>query len=912
MIENQFFILFAVYHITRKIVIRPRRSTVPTPNLTSPFSHAFTTYTTKHPQKDRVRFTESATKALDLELQNSLIAYRHGKNAFSKEVDSQAIPQINTPHPIANQTATQRIIIAAIKKMLFLQEREAAYNDEKATAQEKAKYTPEYCKKKISQYLKEANTRIVALTRNATDPALKETAKNLTEFVTPLERQYHATHVGNTSSPSYKNITEGLAAIVLQEGIRTQIISKEDQRTAGRLKEAMLPKGSKTWIDVDGDGDPSNGMGNNVLTEYAHKTLLDGFVDSYVAEGSSEESDIVYESRVSCDNKKGVNGVSAQLKRMPGVNSITSWKALLDKDTFEHAYEAFAEYLAETPYQEEESIKQPKVHALINSPMDLVVRNVASILKHGKFDGIILSDFDPDDPAILPGLRFVFMATQKYLNDNIVGISEKICKAKGLSPEETPRIIADIQSKINKANHKVLTLSESKESIEKQADVFKGMFGAFDEAAHAASEDKSKLKHIREVLVSPTIDEKGEALFAGVFPGPSDATKDMGGQSIRFMRQSLIDIEEEYQKLISTHDGLRLDEVKLSKEYGIGTAERRPARTPFPFPTTSQGIVDLSMPRHLKQQGRVKDAQDTAFRSEMMPEEWQFAQEGIENFQAMWGNTGGAVTDEYNALRNTPLFVAMQKEYANNSGTRGKAGPLSDVENTRAIGANSIACHTGLMYFQAYPSPEKLSGYQQGFVVDTLKKGDPIDLSILVGELWQIAGWDGERAKNLGFSDGVIEKDKAYIGGVLDRLYTDLGKDRISDQPFNEQVDVLLWHLLQEPFIAQDPLAHRTLKQLKEQLPIVRELSDNVSAQITAAKQKLDGGKDLTARDHANIALTNGIYANLKAPFVPPFHYKENAYAENRGVWEALEEAVAMPASVAAKERRSATFSVSA
>lgn len=865
-------------------------------------------------------FNEETAKALDLELELAIeITYRHQKKFYSEHVRDD-VPQIGTPHPISNQSASFRTIVRAIKKIYALKIRQETSLKLDKTGDNK--YNNQSCNAKLAEYLTEATTQIKLLTESTQNKsfidtnnkitllceqynkigdkdsglcsssssnsvsALSATGSSLSSVSTytsgdkgiddPIEKDqailkidealtiesnllqndslFLSRYVHENSPPQYDLLIEQLVEIALSEQIQTEIISINEQSTIATIKEKKFPKGSKSWVNADADGDTKNPIGNKILPGIEGKTILEIYNH---CKASNYDTGITRELRISCEDKKNVTGINTQISKIPGVQDITSWDDLLEQENFNLAYDKFKIYLEATKYTKQPSQNGSKEDYLVNSPLEIIIRIASPVLFDS--DGLVLSDFNPTIMSTLPALRFINLATAKYLS------------------EKTHDTITIAQ--------KILPLSENREAIEGQKDSFNTLLSSLDKKIKSGKEED--IKRARNILCSSNQEEEFSCI--GFFPGPSDATKRIGGQSTFIMRASMDAIIKLWKKFITEHSSLNLQNVKLIKEYGIGTAERRRTSVPFPFaPITDQGFVSISEPSYAKNRSRTISAQSMEIPiSSLSEQEIKFNNLGIDHYNYMWGDSG-IVTENFDIIKSQPLWTAMQKQFANNAGTRGKEGELKTIPETRAIGANSIAVQSGLMYFQAYPSPENLKSFDKGFFLSLLQKDDPINISTFIGEMFQIVGHDSKRAEMMGFTKEVIEEDINYVDAVLDKLYNDLDITRDNEESYKGSVKKLISLLLEREFVKDDIFRKNILLNFRDQINYISKISEILTVQVFEAsnEQKNDKNSLISDKSLANIAFTNGIYANLKAPLIGPYKLKEDALnKQDRSLW---------------------------
>ena len=250
---------------------------------------------------------------------------------------------ISTPHPIANMSTTQEQLLNTIEQIGNLKLRTEFHTD---TA---SKYDneKEYHKEKTIQYLK-----------NVSNPDIENIIGEL------IDKVHNKTH-------TLEETQIALAKLVITMGIPTKVVDKDIQTAQNQIKENNLKKikgvKTKSWVNIDADGDENPLIG--IINKYGveeGKTFLEIF-DTCQKHREKIANEGIYESRISCENKKEIIVVQEQLSNLPDVKNIGYVADILDDGNFEKQYDEFKEFLKKEQYQKVKG-------KFTNSPLDFVMR----------------------------------------------------------------------------------------------------------------------------------------------------------------------------------------------------------------------------------------------------------------------------------------------------------------------------------------------------------------------------------------------------------------------------------------------------------------------------------------------------------------------------------------------------------
>lgn len=806
------------------------------------FAQAFTLKLPKLPNAAQ-HFDEASAQSLDILLENRKLGYVAGKKFFDeKDAESKhGVTVITTPHPIANLSAVQCLMLDVISLVSNIL---ARYHkaDESGT---RKKYSKNFVGNKIDEYLLETAKQLLILD-NTKILALKVARDNFKR-----DGDVNALQVA-------------LARIVMAMGIPTKVIGAQEQANAARVRDARIRTADKrspievqTWRGADGDGDPKNPM-SNIITWGKDKTLLAMYKDK-----PKSLNQTTVQPRLSCKDKKGVTGIIKQLQNIPGAKEIADWLVLFDKDAYDAAYAKYKIYLENARYNAvskdgtSQSNSEDKDHSFINNPLDLILRVAAPAFT--KADGFVLSDFDSSKKNVMPALRFILQATEQYLREKT---------GKSISIKQT-----------------IMPLCENQHSIAGAAELFSEYLQSVDLAIAAECTGKIT-KEQKAFWIKKVVFPHDKIPFYGAFYGPSDLTKDMGGQSINRIVSSIEALRLSWAQFMESHKTffgiIQIPEFKI--EFGKGTSPKRGGGFTLPYSPTVQGsniVTWDSVLMKTQARGMVaqnKDPSGSHVGGDFIKE--AIIKEAIEFHEKILNENNGYIVTRFDTLRSSPMLSILTPNYSNNQGTRGnEENPL--FKDQRAIASAATTSLIGLLSAPGFPEDPKGSGYD---VLKAVK--DPADLHILMYDLFQIASLDFERAVALKFTEEEIKPCRDYANNVLRFLCNQVGVNNDEKMHFADRVGNLVEEIIKA---TPDKTAQIVLRQFQAQIPLIKALQKTLTATVSSAKGQ---SGDKLEQTKANAAFVNSLIANFQMPMVPAYGYKRgvvnNDNSKERKPWVQL------------------------
>lgn len=782
------------------------------------------------------KFNEDSARSLDVLLENRLLSYVTNKKLFTEKYNKGREPDtvISTPHPIGNLTLQQGMVLDVLTKILKLELRHEVQK----------KYSEESIIDIINGYLAVAGLPRFEII------SLKSRANTITQEIR-----------SNINELKHK-----LATQLLQSGIPIEVISPENQEKSGVARDNLLkyadsavPTIVQSWNLVDADGD-DNAMLNALEKTHASgsaqgKTILEIYNDWQKIKKSKElkEADpTLRQPRLSWKDKKGVTGIMTHLAKIPGVGVIQTWPDMLNDKKLEEAYGEFKNF-----------IEAERYNGSVNSHIDFILRLCSPAFAHAH--GIVLSDFDSSKKQAIPQMRFLVQAVERFLTE------------KTKSTVVIPQII--------------MPLCENDASIRGTTDLFREFLASMGKSYDAIKNLPNDIKKQELEKINRLMFPDGNSLFYGGFYGPSDLTRDMGGQSIHFISTSIKELRYAWQEFMKSHKDLLPYNINhIHIEFGKGTSPKRGGGFTLPYPPTVQGINFVTTDSNLmKLQLRLMGAQAPQIYPFESPVSDEFRQHAIDFHKMLLNEDDGLIIREFDRLKDTPLLGAVSGTYSNNQGTRGKGGhPL--YKEQRAISSAATTSMLGLLGYPSFPAPDVMQDMQQEYNLDEVLK-NPADLHILMGDLFQIVCMDVKRAKLLGFNQESINICCDYASALLGFI----GKKIDVEAPlqmgdnYSDHVVTIVDTLAEKAVQVGSPLAESVLLQFKAQIPLICQFRDNLTEQLEAATQeKLVAGK-LPDATLANIAFQNNLLANFQLPALPANGYRaellnQDIFSERR-IW---------------------------
>lgn len=885
------------------------------------FIKSFQNLSEKNSPSSFYPFNENSASALDNWLESIKDHYAAYKKQFPESHEHASKEKefafISTPHPIGNVTAVQCIMLDLMSKIENLQLRDGVSN----------KYDATEFKNKLIEYLDKARwgkdemekfDQAIDSAKNLRDQEQLKQYKELAIKSNQVIRDLIVEQIYKLDVQSKEEIKKFaevaiqpvLAKLVLEIGIPTEVINREVQNLQNQKQEKIIQNKdeysvTKSWVNVDADGDSANPMSNILAGEISES---DNLKEIFIKQKETRHDNhlVSYEPRISYEDKKGVKGIKRQLEEIfnsDNLREINSISDLLNEDKFEAAYKEFRVFLENTKYQ-----------SSVSNKLDFIIRLCAPAFKRDA-SGIVLSDFDSSDTAIMPRLVFIKEAVEKYLKEeNLVNPNFKISQS-------------------------ILPLCESEKSIKGAINAF-GKFLGDVETEYSKTIESNDLNRVKEIK-KLVCNKNGEFIY-GFFAGPSDLTKDMGGLSTLLIDTSIRGanqmwnnfveswdksleakgvksnftrseelkdkhledkkIQENFQKsdkpwyekpkiekkIEEKEDNLFMSGTKFVIEYGRGTSPKRGGGIVVPglHGATVQGTTMPTFSNTLLK-AYSKAATHQGLESDMAKSNIitdEFFNAAVENHRGFLnsgenGGEPGSVIKEFDKLRINPEFVVLDRKYNNNQGTRGADG-IPTFANQRAINAASTTTYIGLISFPSFPAPGS-----KGWDEFNLEKmlSDPHGIDILTKELFQYCGMDFKRAGRLGFSNEVINQNQLYTNNVLSKLFTSVDPDFNLTQLNDLRYDQIASKLLDEILTSKMPLdssAKKSLEHFGEQISFIANSRDSLSAMVNHLPTEGKANDSLLS----NMAFQLNNLSNFQLPLIPAVRSKEEI---NTKYWEA-------------------------
>lgn len=627
--------------------------------------------------------------------------------------------------------------------------------------------------------------------------------------------------------PETDEIQTALASLILASGIPTAVISRKKQKSDSTVRNKYLLNADhfsiKTWTNNDADGDPENDMAASLPSDVTPQgqTLIQIFDKCTSSANRSKMT--TAEMRISCEDKRGVAGVKTQLQTIAGVKFINSFDDLLDEGTYKTAYDQFKAWLETAKYTGKEG-------GALKDRLDFVLRVASPAFM--KAEGLVLSDFDSDAKNIMPGLRFILKATEQFLHEN----------GRECNLSQT-----------------IMPLCENRHSIEQAENVFQDFLDKVKEKYDAAKGNPEKLEKIRQMLLPD-----GKNMFWGVFTGPSDLTKDMGGRAANAINKHITDITAKWAQFKKDVPELALGNAQIKVEFGKGTSNKRGGNM-IPSGVKSitwQGSNFATWSRMgalfyaAIALGQNQKKEDGLYE---LPE--GFYEAAIETHQKLLGEKQGSIIARYDELITNPEtkshFDLLKSKYSNNQGTRGggkDSDQLPGYADTRAIGCASITSYIGLLTSPAFPDDEKL--LSQYDLTSALKNNEELD--ILLKELYQYVAFSANRADKLGFDINFIAENIGYINKVMHKLSQECGLE--FSCPYDLDYAPSVKNLVAGLRKIHDNPALELFEQQIGEITAYRDMLDS------SVQEAVDNG--FTDEKNAEIALINSAMANYQLPVI--------------------------------------------
>ena len=830
-------------------------------------------------------FNEVSRKIINDILKQNKLHYLASKKSFvaDAEAEQSAFYFITTPHPIGNLSTVQCMMLDTISRLDALKIR-AKYESEKYTTQKKDGVIKGYLNllKYDATELKDIESHLKKHTESTAERRQLEEYQKRSLATNKLVDLFLA-----SANLDIDAIQKKILEFTLSLGLPSEVITKPIQTLQQSRKSkqlAILGIAEKTWGNVDADGDKENPLGD-LIQGIQDKGLLEIYG---LASSNREDLSKTYEPRISCDDKKGVVGIMSRVglteaQGIAGLEDISSLSDLMDDKKFNEAYSKFVQELEQETY--------PDRLDATNGNLDFIMRVSSPAFINA--EGLVLSDFDSQHgPAIVSRLLFIVKATEKFLSER-GGQAIKISQT-------------------------ILPLCENKEAIEGASKSFSSFLGQVKRLYNEISskpivEQEGELKKLKALLVS----ENGKFIYGG-FYGPSDLTKDLGGQSITVIKEAMQSARKIWEEFIKTVPNLGLQEVSFLQEYGKGTSPRRGEFMIHREGTTRQGtnIRTLSS-NNAKTTARLSDFQlaedvEVSFSGEFIQGAIKAHREFLYEGDAVTHGHGaghienkGSIIKEFDRLNafdvdnseNAPLFRILKKSFANNQGTRGK-NQVPLYINQRAIGAATTINYIGLLSAPAFPldiSGEKKYGFDLKTVL-TSQEG----LGVIIHELFQFAAMDGNRALSLGFNKIVIDKSYEYAKKTLEFLASELDVTLQSNSSLREHVEQIVDSFLALDYVKSDfHHLQKPLEQFKHQLDSIEMRRDAISSLVEQAKQELGVSEQeseeraeegrarvsdvsevvISDKTNANLAFAVNSLANFQLPLIPGKKMKQEKLA---------------------------------
>lgn len=473
-----------------------------------------------------------------------------------------------------------------------------------------------------------------------------------------------------------KNVSYYTKLVVANNGFVHQVIDVPKEFRYAELKEYYMSReipNSKiyTWKGIDADGNNKNHCGN--IIKISHNATIKSIHDQ-----RQVDSRFCYQSRVSYDDKKTVDGVETCLKnltRKAGLDLINDIDDL-QEETIDMAYTKFAQYLDTLEYASDNTNK------LANNPLDFILRFTLSYFCEAL--GTIISDFPSDSPdgiRAISQLRFIQIAVARYLY-----IEEE-----------------DIQ------NHLIQLLCEDKESLAGCAPLFRKVFNLIGNIYTEADSDRQQ--EMRKIFFP------NNTFFLSPFFGPSDTQAVIGGTAPPLLFQALLEVQQAFLRFKKEHS---LEEMHLVINYGRGNGYCRGMAFMMPnFAMTNQGfsysVINSSTMKEAAYMNSVQlGILDDLNLVETTLEEFKtnfidVLKGGQPSHEKFWDIQNGTLVHNYDRIVRNPnsmMTELIKKETMTPVGTRGVCGrEFKTVKygTLRAISKGFARVTSGLPAFMGYP-----------------------------------------------------------------------------------------------------------------------------------------------------------------------------------------------------------------
>ena len=569
-------------------------------------------------------------------MERNLAAYNASHDIFSPasvaQLSGLKFQFISTPHPIGNLTELQGELVNSIGQL-------SHYLPPKTMPGYKGTLIsklPTTIKQKIAKHvdgLKFTKKELSEIDHYIKHNKGPKTAHQLLTYRNNAHMLNHFVDktIAMVEAPklTVEEIQQQMAFMTLTMGIPTEVITRPIQNMQIGRKERLLkerledyglvPSNSvKSWLNVDADGDPRNGMEFLLKKSAVGLSLAEIFQNCRSVENGNHS---IAEPRISCDPvKKGVYGVAHQIKTIPGVKGIKSMNDIFDPNRFNSFYQEFSQFLDTATYKAETVVGKSNAKTYVNNKVDFIMRVCAPIFI--KSNGLVLSDFDSSDRTVIPSLIFIQKAVERHI------------KAK--------------TGKTVKADQVFLPLCESKESIEGAKTAFTHFLNDIHKEVVAANGNASRLAHIRSIICN-----QYQKFIYGNFSGPSDLTKDMGGQSVVVIQKSILDMKTIWQQFVKAHPQLNLHKVEFIQEYGVGTSPKRggglimQGAKACTLQGSNLATTNFDELRHALKMNQALNSKSGMSHNVITPFSQSFINAATANHRFFWGEKHGVLTKEY-------------------------------------------------------------------------------------------------------------------------------------------------------------------------------------------------------------------------------------------------------------------------
>lgn len=765
-----------------------------------------------------VAYNAKTVAAMDVERIAAMNFYLANKGRVELLKDAPAsdpftdATSIITPHPVGDTPILSILLSKAIEQIEHLEVRE----------QEKGKYSKEPAKvhKAIRRYLQDIIDCTEDELRGAkklaeTEPAEGASTKEKKEYaqlndyiITGSAVNVAVKAILDTALAEAESLTWGqlqpmldpikaqLAKLSIQIGIPVEIVSRQVQEFQISSKRKLLDKAHNApkaqWALVDADGDALNGVTVAFGIEDG-LTLEEAYIA--IAKQSATQNRPIYQPRISCKDKKGVIGVETQLANITGMNEVTQLEHILgdDFDKLYHQFKGFIKdkKLATKSWKDGGDAGFPE--GQINSIVGLIAQLTVFGLNNGETDhslGTVLSDFPgklrKDEDEVEKGrllvlrLKALTKCAERYLHENA-----KIQEAVALGAIKKPSL-----------NAVVLPLAENKTSIARLSNITQKWFENFEQEYNKALElegeaKESKLNELRALFVAAN----NKYASVGSFVGPSDATDDMGTQSMSELHRTRDEFTQQFKKYAEIFSELRLEGINIAMAHGVGTTRRRGDELIRSGPETKQSTADpkqhsssAKMRVRLARGQKAADSkplegsytENTPFGADKKSDD-AFKEAAIKAHKQLADPDGerkdgkGIITWHDTHLDSIFLKIS-DKRYGGNQGTRGKDG-LSPYESRRAI--ESAFTMLGLFTFMGaglpdFSKPENIKHH----AFDLHRAlSTSAGTKIIIDELIQAATFDERRLRQIGIDEGTIAELTNYVDASLAVIAKNTGSE---------------------------------------------------------------------------------------------------------------------------------------